>query len=311
MNHSHAIVFVAMIATACVLTIPQAAAQEVPASPQNKMVLLHVRVTNSMGRVIAGVPQDGIVVTEDGVPQKIALFVNDETPLTYGLMIDSSGSVRSQYGDIIRAAQQIIESNRPADETFLVRFVSSDKIEAAQGPTSNKAFLRKVLDEYYIEGGSSAVIDAVYLSAQKLAEQKMDLANLRRRVLVLITDGEDRASYYKPEHLFNLLAATDVQIFTIGLNQELKPQSRDKAVNLLNRLAAATGGRAFFASSSSQIEPISQELMHEIRTECVIGYVPAGIDESKGAHKIQIAFADNANQDKSIVITRVGYSTQN
>lgn len=280
-------------------------------SPQNKMVMLHVRVTNSMGRVIAGVPQDAIVVTEDGVPQKIALFVNDETPLSYGLMIDSSGSVRSQFDGIIRAAEQIVESNRPADETFLVRFIGSDKIETAQEPTSDKARLKKILSEYYIEGGPSAVIDAVYLGAQKLAEQKMDLANLRRRVLVLITDGEDRASYYTAEHLFNLLAGTDVQIFTIGLAQELKPQSRDKAVNLLNRLADATGGRAFFASSSSQIEPIGQELMHEIRTQYVIGYVPTGIDASKGAHKIQIAFADNANQDKRIVITRVGYGTQN
>lgn len=311
MNYSHAIVLVAMIATACVLTIPQAAAQAVPAAPQNKMVMLHVRVTNSMGRVVAGVPQNGIVVTEDGVPQKITHFVNDETPLTYGLMIDSSGSVRSQYAGIIRAAEQIVESNRPADETFLVRFISSDKIETAQETTSDKARLRKVLSEYYVEGGSSAVIDAVYLSAQKLAEQKVDIGNLRRRVLVLITDGEDRVSFYKQEQLFNLLAATDVQIFTIGLTQELKPQSRDKAINLLNRLAAATGGRTFLASSAEQVEPIGQELMHEIRTQYVIGYVPSGIDASKGAHKIQIAFTDNANQDRNIVITRVGYSTQN
>lgn len=307
MKYPHAIVLVAMIAIACVLTIPQTAAQ----TPQNKMVMLHVRVTDSMGRAVAGVPQNGIVVTEDGAPQKITLFVNDETPLSYGLMIDSSGSVRSQYANIIRAAQQIIESNIPADETFLIRFISSDKLETAQEPTSDKARLKKVLNEYYIEGGQSAVIDAVYLAAQKLAQQKMDLANLRRKVLVLISDGEDRASFYKSEELFNLLAATEVQIFTIGLMQELKPRIRDKAINFLNRLGVATGGRTFIASSAAQIEPIAQELMHEIRSQYVIGYVPSGSDESKGAHKILIAFTDNANQDKRIAIVRVGYSTQN
>ena len=275
------------------------------------MVLLHVRVTDSTGKAIVDVPQSSILITEDGVPQKIELLVKEDSPLIYGLMIDSSGSVRGQYPHIMRAAEQIIGSNRSTDETFLVRFISSDKIYTAQEPTSDKALLKKVLDDFfYLEGGYSAVIDAVYLSAEKLAQQKMDPANFRRRVLVLITDGEDRESYYKPEHLFKLLAATDVQIFAIGLTSDLKPQSRDRAINLLNRLGAATGGQTFFAATAADIERISKEIMHEIRTQYVIGYVPSGIDTNKHFHKIHISLNDNPNQEKRANITRVGYSTQ-
>ena len=311
MNVSRAIVSVAILAIAGVLTVPQAFVAKVPQAPQietdGQMVILHVRVTDSMGKAVADVKRDSFVVTEDGVPQKIALFLNEEIPLSYGLVIDSSGSLRSQFPDVIRAAQRIVESNRPTDTTFLVRFISSDKIETAEEPTSDKAQLIKTLHEFYIEGGASAVVDAVYLSADKLAKQKDGPDTLRRRVLVLVTDGEDRASFYKAETLFKLLAATDVQIFTIGLTKEVKPESRDKAIKLLTRLGADTGGRTFFPSSSGEIEHISKEIINDIRTQYVVGYVPAGINAVKDFHKVQVSITDNPNQDKRIAITRVGY----
>ncbi len=295
-----------LIAIASSLTLTQGSA----AIPPSRMVMLHVRVTDSSGRALVDVPQSSLVVTEDGVAQKIAVFTKDDAPLSYGLMIDSSASVREQYEPLIRAAERIVESNRPADETFLIRFVSSDKIYSEE-TTSDKARLIKVLGEFYIEGGPSAVIDAVYLAAEKLAKQKMDPTSERRRVLVLMTDGDDRESYYKPEVLFNLLASTDVQMFVIGLTRDLKPEKRDKAVNLLTRLGVATGGQTFFASSTEEIERIGQEIMREIRTQYVIGYVPTGVDAKKDLHKIQVAITDNPNQDKRASITRVAYSTQN
>lgn len=296
-----------LIAVSSSLTLPQGSASAIP---QTRMVMLHVRVTDSAGRAVAGVPQSSLVVTEDGVPQKIALFLNDETPLSYGLVIDSSASVGSQYSQIMRAAEHIIEGNRLVDETFLIRFISSDKIETAQEPTSDKAQLLKILDQYYFEGGQSAVVDAVYLSAEKLAQLKMDPVSPRRRALVLITDGEDRASYYKPEKLFNLLSATDVQIFTIGLTKDLKHPSRDKAINLMTKLGSATGGQTFFASSSDAIERIGKEIMHEVRTQYVLGYVPSGIDASKDFHKIHVSITDNPNQEKRVAVTLVGYGSQ-
>lgn len=275
---------------------------------QTQTVLLHVRVTDPADKAVLDVPQSSFQVTEDGVPQKITVFMNKEIPLSYGLLIDASGSMRSQITQVINAAARIVLSNRPADETFVVRFVSSDKIYVEVEPTSDKAALFKALEGFYVEGGSSAVVDAVYLGAEKLAEQK-DAAELRRRVLILVTDGEDRASFYKQEKLFQLLSANNIQIFTIGLTKDLKA-SRSKAVEFLNKLGVDTGGRTYFPASTSDIDRIAGEIINDIRTQYVIGYEPSGGDPSKDFHKVEVSITENPNQEKRVAITRVGYKSR-
>src|SRR5215510_5566414 len=93
------------------------------AQTQTQTVVLHVRVTDTSDKAVLDVPQDSFQVTEDGVPQKISFFINKEVPLSYGLVIDSSGSMRSQINQILGAAGRIVLSNRPSDETFVVRFI--------------------------------------------------------------------------------------------------------------------------------------------------------------------------------------------
>lgn len=277
-------------------------------SQQNvsQLMLLHVRVTNPSDKAVLDVPESSFQVTEDGIPQKISLFINSEVPLSYGLVIDSSGSLHSQFKEVMRAAEMIVESNKPKDETFLIRFISSDKVEVLQEPTSDKLQLRLALDGNYIEGGASAVVDAVYLSAQKAAEMKT-YGEVRRHILILVTDGEDRASYYDQKQLFQLLPAIDVQIFTIALTKELKSGVRDKAVKLLTRLSAETGGKTYFPASKADIERIANEIINDIRMQYVIGYESSGGDLKKDFHKVQVTIGDNANQEKRVAITRVGY----
>lgn len=305
MNYPRTIL-IAIIAIACMLTIPQAS---VAIRMESRMVMLHVRVTDSTGKAVVDVPQSSVVVTEDGVPQKIEVFIKDETPLSYGLVIDSSASVRPQYVQVMNSAEQIVESNRAADDTFLIRFINSDKIEIAQEPTSDKALLIQALrNSFYLERGQSSVIDAVYLSAEKFGQLRYEIGRPRRRILILMTDGDDRESYYDLQALLKLLASTNVQIFTIGLTRELKPANRDKAINLLTRLGGATGGQTFFVSSDTEIERISKEILDEIRTQYVIGYVPAGIDAGKDFHKIQVSLTDSPNHERHVAVTRVEYS---
>ena len=279
------------------------------AQTQDKMVLLHVRVTDPIGKAVLDVPESGFQVTEDGVPQKISFFSNKEVPLSYGLVIDASGSLHSQINDVMEAAGRIILSNRPSDETFLVKFVSSDKIYVEQELTSNKTELFKALDNFFIEPGQSAVLDAVYLSAQQLAKQK-DTGPLRRRILILVTDGEDRSSYYKQDDLFKLLGANNIQVFTIALTKELKGDSRTRALRLLTKLGADTGGRTFFLQSRSDFEQISSDIINDIRMQYVIGYEPSGGDQRKDFHKVLVSITENPNQEKRVAITRVGYQSR-
>lgn len=276
----------------------------------DRMVILNVRVTDDTGRAVRDVSQAAFQVTEDGVPQKIELFIDDQIPLRYGLMIDSSGSLRDQFKEVMRTSARILNSNTPQDETFLVRFISSDKIQTVEELTSDKARLLKALEANYIEGGQTAVIDAVYLGVDYLVKRKTDGQHYRRQALVIVTDGEDRNSYYKKEQLFHALSSADIQIFTIGFTKNLHGDKREKAVKLLNQLATDSGGRAFFPSSTLELERIANEIINDIRTQYVVGYVPVGVDSKKDFHKIVVSIADNPNQQKRIAVTRVGYSSK-
>src|SRR6185369_3810095 len=155
------------------------------------LVQLHVRVIDRNNRPINDVPQNAFHVFEDGVPQTIETFTREEVPISYGLAVDTSGSLRSQLQSVIDAGKTIINANKPGDETFLVRFISSDKIETVQDFTANKEQLLDGLDSFYVEGGQTAVIDAVYLSAEHVSEYRKG-DERRRRALIVITDGEDR-----------------------------------------------------------------------------------------------------------------------
>jgi len=304
MNLPRLITPLVFIASVCLLALPG------PSSASNtqngKMVVLHVRVTDPDGKAVRDVPRDAFQVTEDGVPQKIELFMNEEIPLSYALAIDSSGTMRAQFEAIVQASKNIVNANKETDETLLVRFISSDKIETVQEFTTNKRMLLNGLDGLYVEGGATAVLDAIYLTAEHLAKRNPD--QLRRKVLILVTDGDDRASYYTKDKLFRLLSSTDTQIFTIGFMTSLKPDQRDRAIKLLKQLATETGGRTFFPQSAADLERISYDIINDIRTQYVIGYVPPP-DSKNSFHKTVVSITQGAEQDKRVAITRVGYGT--
>ena len=150
------------------------------------LVNLNVRVIDRNNHPIGDIRQDEVHVFENGVPQPIFSFTKEEVPISYGLAIDTSGSMRSQLNQVIEAGKTIINSNKPGDETFLVRFISSDKIEQVLDFTSKKDDLLDSLDTFYIEGGQTAVIDAVYVTAEHVAEYKKGGDNDRRRRALIV-----------------------------------------------------------------------------------------------------------------------------
>jgi Ca-activated chloride channel family protein len=276
------------------------------------LVQLHVRVIDRNNKPINDVPETAFHVFEDGVPQPIENFSREEVPISYGLAVDTSGSLRSQLQSVIDAGKTIINSNKQGDETFLVRFISSDKIETVQDFTSNKEALMDGLDSFYVEGGQTAVIDAVYLSAEHVSEYKNG-DDRRRRALIVITDGEDRNSFYKQEQLFARLREEDVQIFVIGFINELdkdagliRKSPRDKAVTLINKLATETGGRAFFPDSIADLPQIANEIIRDLRTQYVIAYNPTNKTQDGSYRAIKVTVDQPTSGDKRIALTRTG-----
>jgi len=280
-----------------------------------ELVQLHVRVIDRNNRPINNVPQSEFHIFEDGVPQTIEAFTREDVPISYGLAVDTSGSLRSQLQSVIDAGKTIIDSNKRGDETFLVRFISSDKIETVQDFTDNKEALMDGLDSFYVEGGQTAIIDAVYLSAEHVSEyRKGNDSDRRRRALIVITDGEDRNSFYKQEQLFARLREEDVQIFVIGFVSELDKEAglirkspRDKAVNLIKRLASETGGRAFFPESISELPGIANEIIRDLRTQYVLSYNPTNKAQDGSFRAIKVTVDQpSGDSDKRIALTRTG-----
>jgi Ca-activated chloride channel family protein len=279
-----------------------------------ELVTLHVRVIDRNNHPINNVSKDEFRVMEDGVAQPIFSFTREEVPVMYGLAVDTSGSLRPAFEQVINASKAIINSNKRGDETFLERFISSDKIETVQDFTANKDALMDGLDTLYIEGGQTAVIDGVYLAAEHVADyKKSNDDDRRRRALIVVTDGEDRASYYNETQLFQRLREEDVQIFIIGFVTELEADKglirkspRDKAVNLLNRLASETGGRAFFPQSISELPEIANEIVRDLRTQYVVSYDPTNKAHDGTFRSIKVYVADAPGQVKRIALTRSG-----
>src|SRR5688500_8459013 len=145
------------------------------------LVNLNVRVIDRNNRPIGDVRQDEFNIYENGVLQPIFSFSREEVPVTYGLAIDTSGSLRSQLAQVVEAWTSIITSNKRGDETFLVRFISSDKSEQVLDFTSNTEDLIDSLDTFYTEGGQTAIVDAVFVSAEHVAQYKKGDDNDRRR----------------------------------------------------------------------------------------------------------------------------------
>src|SRR5204862_5724858 len=132
----------------------------------------HVRVIDRNSRPINNIGKGDFRILEDGVPQPIFSFTEEEVPVIYGLAVDTSGSVRPQFQQIMDAAKTTINSNKKGDETFIERFISSDKIETVQDFTASKDVLMDGLDTLYVEGGQTAVVDGVFLAAQHVADYK-------------------------------------------------------------------------------------------------------------------------------------------
>ena len=176
------------------------------------------------------------------------------------------------------------------------------------------------LDNLYIEGGQTAIIDAVYLAVENVDEYERSRKseNSKRRALVLVSDGEDRNSYYNEKQLFELLRESEVQIYVIGFVGDLSKEGgfiskspQGKAKDFLERIAKETGGKAWFPASAAELPKLAGEISSELRTQYSIGYIPSN-DRQDGTYRaIKVVVDDGPNNQKRIAIARAGRTAEN
>ncbi|HEX7997819.1 MAG TPA: VWA domain-containing protein [Pyrinomonadaceae bacterium] len=289
----------------------RAQAQGDAPSPQAE-IKLNALVLDKDGRVLADVRQEDLQLTDNGEPQTILSLEKDTRPLRIALIVDNTGSLRTQFREVIEAVKTIINTKAPTDEIALVRFVDSEQINILQDFTADKSVLLDAVKYLVIDKGQSAVIDAVYLTAFKLATGWTP--KTQRAAIVLITDGEDRSSYYKPDDLLKVLRDMGIQVFTVGLPGELDKEGgfvrkspRALAEELLTKLAERTGGRTLFTKSTKDLPPVIEQLLSSLRTQFLIGYTLNPKPKSGSYRQVKVKLTDATKRDKRVVITRPGY----
>lgn len=277
-------------------------------------VSLNLRVVDANNRSVAGLAEAQFQIYEDDVLQPITSLTVAEVPTVNALVIDNSRSLRAQLGKIIEAGKIIVGTNRPKDESAVIRFTSAEKIEVVQDFTPSKAALENALDNLFIEGGKTAVIDAVYQAARKAESyqnsQKKD--DVKIRALVLVSDGDDRSSTHSEQQLIDLLRKTQVQIYAIGFIKDLSTEEdadgisrRAKAERFLTRLSQETGGKVYFPESMNELPQIAKEISGELRTQYLISYAPTNDLRDGKFRKIKVVVKDSGRGTLT-AITRAG-----
>jgi Ca-activated chloride channel family protein len=282
-------------------------------APVGRSIKLNVIVTDKSNHSLSDLNKEDLQLLENDVPQTLTLFEKDTRPVRYVVAIDTSGSFKGLLVPVLEATKILINNNRDLDETMLIRFVSSDKIETVEKFTSDKGKLVGSLRTLYIEGGQSAVVDALHLSVQAAAEYKAG-DNSARRAVVLFSDGEDRASYYTTDTLVKLLRASDVQVFVVGIVTQLdgnrrlaRPSPKDAAEKLLRRVAAETGGRVFFPEDLRELAEALAEIIKDMQAQFLVGYEPTNQEPKKDFRKIKVNVVEAPGKEKRVAITRSGY----
>ncbi|HET8782850.1 MAG TPA: VWA domain-containing protein [Pyrinomonadaceae bacterium] len=298
----------------CVVFVPTPRAQD-PATPAGPLVGLSMIVTDNDNKGVNSIRKEQIHVFEEGIEQTIVSIEPDERPVDLVLALDSSGSLNRVFGSALKAGQLVVQNRRPVDQIALVRFVSTHIIEKVQEFTTDNNALLKGLDGSYLEAGQSAVVDALYVSAQYVAEHNNSNEG-RRKVVVIITDGEDRASYYKESDLLKLLREQGVQVFVVGLVAELDEHSgfinraspRSKAEKLMRNVAEESGGRVFFPQNKEQLINSTVEVILDLRAQFRIKYRSTIDASKKGFRKVDVKFVSTDNEKRKLVVPRGYYA---
>ena len=261
-------------------------------------VLLHATVVDDKQRIVTDLDRSAFTVFEDGKQQTIISFHHEDIPVAMGIVIDNSGSMREKRAKVNQAALNLVRASNAEDEVFVVNF--NDEYYLDQDFTNDLLKLKEALEKIDAKGGT-ALYEAVVASAAHLKQN----ARLERKVLFVVTDGEDNASRETLEQAVKQLQEENgPQVYAIGiLGDEEHPRKARKALEII---AQRTGGLAFFPKTLDEVDEISRQVAHDIRNQYTIGYKPTNPRSTGGFRQIRVE-AKVKGHGKMTVRTKSGY----
>ena len=261
-------------------------------------VLLHATVVDDKQHIVTNLDKSAFTVYEDGKPQNIIAFHHEDIPVAMGIVIDNSGSMREKRAKVNQAALNLVRSSNPQDEVFVVNF--NDEYYLDQDFTNDLLKLKEALEKINAMGGT-ALYEAVVASAEHLKRN----ARLERKVLFVVTDGEDKDSRETLEQAVKQLQEENgPSVYAIGiLGDEEHPKRAKRALEII---AQRTGGLAFFPKTLDEVDELSRQVARDVRNQYTIGYKPTNPRASGGFRQIRVE-AKMKGHSKMVVRTKSGY----
>jgi VWFA-related protein len=259
-----------------------------------RLVVLQATIRNSRGEAVTNLERSAFTVYEDGKPQPITLFTRDDLPVSLGLLIDNSGSMRTIRTNVEAAALAFARASNPADEMFILNFADKPRIDVPF--TTDIGVLETGIARVDSIGGT-AMHDAL-----RLAEDYVSRGSRDRKVLLVVTDGNDNASQATLAEVERHADARGIVVYAIGLAGSTGSMNRTH--DELDRLTERTGGIAYYPASLDQIERVALDIARQIRTQYTIAYAPANQALDGTYRKVRLAVSA---PEKLFVRTRTGY----
>jgi Ca-activated chloride channel family protein len=260
-------------------------------------VAVHATVVDDRNRMVMNLPKSAFTVLENGHPQTMTSFRQEDIPVSLCIVIDNSGSMREKRDKVNKAALNLVRASNPQDEVCVVNF--NDEYYLDQPFTSKLPQLKEALEKVEARGGT-ALYDAMVATSNEMKAH----ARLQKKVLFVVTDGEDNASRESLEETVrNLQQENGPTVYAIGLLGEERARRARRA---LETVAQATGGIAFLPKTLSEVDEISSAVAHDIRSQYTIAYKPT-TPKSVGGYRTIKVEAQAKGYKKLSVRTRSGY----
>jgi Ca-activated chloride channel family protein len=268
------------------LALAAATAQdEVPTfSVDTREVDLHVSVTDKNGKLVTGIPQGAFKVFENGVEQPLKAFAHDDVPVSMGIVIDNSGSMRDKRASVNAASLTLVRMSNPQDEVFIIGF--NDTAYLDQDFTSDIKKLETALDKTETRGGT-AMREAIHLALDHMKKS----AKRDKKVLMVITDGNDNTSDETSEQLVREARQSGVLIYCIGMLNEEVPSEKRAAQRALKALAEASGGLDYYPKTLAEVEKLMPQVAEEIRKQYLLAYTPVNAALDGTYRKVEVRLA--------------------
>jgi len=265
------------------------------------LVVLHTSVLDDRSHFVDGLKQENFRIFEDRVEQKLSVFKREDIPVSLGLVIDNSGSMRDKRPRVNAAAVTLVQTSNSNDEVFVVNFNDDFYLDLDKDFTSSVPEMKEAL-ERIDSRGSTALYDALIGSLDHLKKGKKD-----KKVLLVVTDGEDNASRNNLEKTLREIHSTETVIYTVGLLSQESKRNAKRARKALQEIASASGGLAFFPEGIEDVEAICTQIAHDIRNQYTLAYYPTNAKRDGSFRAVTVDVVPPRGRGKLVARTRNGY----